>query len=473
LIRSRSNIYLTTFVISLIIACNYIIQLLHPITLKIFYYPRILFCYLIICLLGSCTSRIYQNSLAELTTQPQAVLQPADTFLFRSFVDCNMATVWVRDTFRIFPGKYGEDPLWGEAHELKFASGTSTRQVFLTPPEGFVLPQMPPNAPPGKSGLHGAIWFEALYKDRSDTSEKTLFALYHNENYPSTLPYDTISGEGYLDVNWPQGLKGPETKTAVCRIGIMKSEDGGYSWHDKGILIEDNQSRLILRPHNNAINFAGGVGDPSAVASGDYLYVFYGEYGYPGVYEASAYDSIKEWKGQCINVARILLSDIDKPSGNAKRWNGKGFDASHNGVGTPVKSLQIPLAEGGGAASSPSAKYYWGPSVSWNDYLNCWVMLMAKAEGPSWKGNSIYISFNKNKNLGLSDNSQQWSPPILLLKKDNHTLWYPSLQPVDSPGDLSAKHTSVNLGKKVRLFFKDMYEDKSPYVSEYFIEFKK
>jgi hypothetical protein len=29
-----------------------------------------------------------------------------------------MATVWVKDTFRIFPGKYGEDPLWGEATNL-------------------------------------------------------------------------------------------------------------------------------------------------------------------------------------------------------------------------------------------------------------------------------------------------------------------------------------------------------------------
>jgi hypothetical protein len=30
---------------------------------------------------------------------------------------------------------------------------------------------------------------------------------------------------------------------------------------------------------------------------------------------------------------------------------------------------------------------------------------MAKSEGPSWKGSSIYISFNKNEDLGKGINS--------------------------------------------------------------------
>jgi hypothetical protein len=115
-----------------------------------------------------------------------------------------------------------------------------------------------PNAPSEQAGLHGAVWFETLYKDPNDKTDKTLFALYHNENYPSTLPFDSSTGVGYIDRNWPQGLKGPETKTAVCRIGIMKSVDGGNSWVDKGILLQDYQPRLILKPHNTGINFAGG-----------------------------------------------------------------------------------------------------------------------------------------------------------------------------------------------------------------------
>jgi hypothetical protein len=404
---------------------------------------------------------------------PEAVLVSTEPFLFNSWVDCNMASVWVGDTFRIFPGKYGEDPLWGEAHELKFASGSSVTEVFSRSAADFNEPAMPPNAKPGTPGLHGAVWFETLYKDAGDKTGRTLYALYHNENYPSTLPFNAATGEGYIDNNWPQGLKGPETKTAVCRIGIMKSTDGGYSWSNRGIIMEDRQPRLILRPHNTGINFAGGVGDPSAIANGDYLYVFYGEYGYPKPYDPATYDTAVEWRGQCISMARIKLVNLDHPTGKLKRWDGQGFNAAYDSAGLPVKSIRIPLEGGGGPASSPTAKYYWGPSVSWNNYLQCWVMLMAKAEGPSWKGSSIYISYNSNADLGENDHSQQWSVPELLLDKPGHILWYPSLQPADTEADKTNKYTSLNLGQKARLFFKDMYGDKSPYVSEYMIEFRK
>jgi hypothetical protein len=399
-------------------------------------------------------------------------LSPTKKFVFNSFVDCNMSAVWVADTFRIFPGKYGEDPLWGPSNNLKYADGRHIDEAFSRKEAEFTAPKMPPNAAPGKPGLHGAVWFESIHQDADDKTGKTLFALYHNENYPSTLPYDEKTGKGYKNVSWPQGLKGPSSPSAVCRIGIMKSVDGGKSWKNNGIFIEDEQPRLILRPHNTAANFAGGTGDPSAVANGKYLYLFFGEYGYPGIYKNSTYDPKTEWSGQCISIARILLSDLDSPVGKAKRWDGKGFNAPFNGVGKPVSSIQIPLKSGGGPASSPTGKYYWGPSVSWNTYLNAWVMLMAKAEGPSWKGSSIYISFNRNANLD-GKNSQEWTTPQLLLNKAGHTLWYPSLQPVSSSANSENKYSSLKLGQKARLFFKDMYGDKSDYISEYTIEFKK
>ena len=404
---------------------------------------------------------------------PVAKLVATDTFFFNSFVDCNMASVWIKDTFRIFPGKYGEDPLWGDAHELKYASGATVDEAFHRLSSEFKEPVMPLNAPVNMPGLHGAVWFETLYQDTADVSGKTIYALYHNENYPATLPYNAATGEGYIDVNWPQGLKGPKTKTAVCRIGIMKSTDGGYSWDNRGILLQDLQQRLILKPHNTGINFAGGVGDPSAIANGKYLYVFYGEYGYPGVYNAATYDSVKEWKGQCVSMARILLSDLDNPVGKAQRWNGKAFEAASDSVGTTIAAIQIPREQGGGPASSPYSKYFWGPSVSWNNYLQCWVMLIAKAEGPSWKGSSIYVSFNTNKDLGEGNQSQKWSTPTLLLSKPGHIVWYPSLQPLNTAEDKAKKYTSLSLGQKARLFFKDMKDDKNLYLSTYIIEFTK
>jgi len=405
--------------------------------------------------------------------QPKFRLTPTKAFTFSSFVDCNMSEVWVGDTFRIFPGKYGEDPLWGYSNELKYADGKTVDEAFGRKSTEFTVPKMPPNAKPGTPGLHGAVWFESVYQDANDKSGKTLYALYHNENYPSTLPYDAKTGEGYINANWPQGLKGPTSPSAVCRIGIMKSTDGGLSWKNNGLFIQDLQPRLILKQHNTAANFAGGTGDPSAVASGKYLYLFYGEYGYPEKYSNGTYSAKKEWGGQCISIARIALSDLDNPQGKAKRWDGNGFNAPYNGAGKPVRSLQIPMQKGGGPASSPTGKYYWGPSVSWNTYLNCWVMLMAKAEGPSWKGSSIYISFNKNADLGTGDNAQQWSAPQLLVDKPGHTIWYPSLQPESSVANGTNKYSSLKLGQKARLFYKDNYKDRGDYISEYTLEFRK
>jgi hypothetical protein len=112
----------------------------------------------IICLYGlvltlassACKTGSKKNRGSKIT---RAVLVPSEKFLFNSFVDCNMATVWVKDTFRIFPGKYGEDPLWGEAHELKFASGSTVDEVFSRKSSEFKEPIMPPNAPPGQARL--------------------------------------------------------------------------------------------------------------------------------------------------------------------------------------------------------------------------------------------------------------------------------------------------------------------------------
>lgn len=428
---------------------------------------------LAITILQSCLLPEEEKKKTETIYDPKFTLTPSDTFYFKSFVDCNMAEAWIGDTFRIFPGKYGEDPLWGYDENLKFADGKHADEAFLTKFEDFKKPVMPKNAKPGTPGLHGAVWFETVYQYPGDPSGKTLYAVYHNENYPSTLPYDSVTGQGYIDKNWPQGLQGPTSPAAVCRIGIMKSINGGHSWEDKGLFLEDLQPRMILKPHNTSNTFPGGVGDPSAVASGDYLYLFYGEYGYPGVYDSATWDPVTEYKGQCISVARIALTDLDNPQGKAKRWDGKDFTIAYNGIGSPITSLQIPLAEGGGAASSPTGGFHWGPSVSWNTYLECWVMMMGKVTGPSWAGSSVHISFNKNKDLGAALNSQEWTKPKLLFERPGYFLWYPSLQPMNTPEDIANKNTCLKLSKKARLFIKNILPEKSEYMSMHIIEFSK
>jgi hypothetical protein len=402
------------------------------------------------------------------------LIPAARTIRFQGMVDCNMAEAWIKDTFRIFSGKCGEDPVWGHADELRFASGSNADSVFNMNWKHYEKPVIPPNVLPEEEGHHGAVWFETVYKDVNDPSEKTLYALYHNENYPLNFPYRSQTGEGYLSQDWPVGLLGDSTQAAVCRIGIMKSTDGGRTWSNKGIILEDKQPRLILKPHNTSVDFAGGVGDPSAVVSGDYLYVFYGEYGYPGVYGNDTYDPKLEWSGQCISVARILLTDLENPAKMAKRWDGMEFSVPYDGIGKPVPSLQIPLADGGGPTSSADAKYFWGPSVSWNTYLKSWVLLMSKAERPKWGGSSVYISFNPNEDLGKGSNSQEWTKPQLLIDKPGDVLWYPALQPTSSAEDIADKNTCLRMGKKARLYYKHFPNGNGDrYVSEYEIEFVK
>ena len=51
-----------------------------------------------------------------------------------------MAESWIGDTLRIFPGKYGEDPVWGLGVDNKYADGKNADEVFKSPPENFMNP---------------------------------------------------------------------------------------------------------------------------------------------------------------------------------------------------------------------------------------------------------------------------------------------------------------------------------------------
>ncbi len=144
--------------------------------------PIVISLALMLLSVSACRQNVAFRENETTAFEPDFRLTPADSFCFNSFVDCNMAEVWVGDTFRIFPGKYGEDPLWGYARDLKFAGGKNAEEAFRSAARDFTEPAMPPNAKPGKPGLHGAVWFETVYQDTADKTGKILYAVYHNEN---------------------------------------------------------------------------------------------------------------------------------------------------------------------------------------------------------------------------------------------------------------------------------------------------
>jgi len=79
--------------------------------------------------------------------------------------------------------------------------------------------QMPGQAP---RGLHGAVWFETICQDKKDATGKTLYAIYHNENYPATLPYDKTTGKGYINKDWPRGLTDSNDHVSEYKVKFEK-----------------------------------------------------------------------------------------------------------------------------------------------------------------------------------------------------------------------------------------------------------
>jgi len=99
-------------------------------------------------------------------------------------------------------------------------------------------------------------------------------------------------------------------------------------------------------------------------------------------------------------------------------------------------------------------------------------MLMGRVDGGYWTGGTVHISFNPHRDLGAGANSQDWTTPELLLEAE-HTLWYPSLQPLSTDDDVTSRATSVRLGKRARLFVKHLVPVDDWYGSEHIVEFER
>jgi hypothetical protein len=117
-------------------------------------------------------------------------------------------------------------------------------------------------------------------------------------------------------------------------------------------------------------------------------------------------------------------SDPNGAAGTWKKWDGKDFTIEACNQETQIGGNDVKIE---GLGSIPLSN----PSVMYNEYLGCWVMVCHY-----WDRRSIYISF--------SDDGIKWEEPALLVKKSIDNCLYPNL--ISDQGDVVG-------GKTMRLYY--------------------
>lgn len=228
----------------------------------------------------------------------------------------------------------------------------------------------------------GGRWIEATWKD----PRGPLYGWYHNE------PPDVCPGKP---------LTAP-------RIGAAISHDNGVHWKDLGIILEAPPDSLACETHNGY--FAGGNGDfcVNLDRDGRYFYLLI------GTYHANVLQ-------QGVAVARMRFEDRDDPVGKVFKWRDGRWDAP--GLGgelTPIFAVKKDW-------NDEVVDAFWGPSVHWNTYLDCWVMLLNRARDKEWSQEGVYISYNRD-----IASPKGWSEPVRIYDGRDHGegarhWWYPQV----------------------------------------------
>ncbi len=242
-------------------------------------------------------------------------------------------------------------------------------------------------------------WLESAWPD----DDGTIFGWYHAE---------------------PIGLVEDSTLTAP-KFGAVVSLDGGATLRDLGTVLESADE---IDPLARNGYFAGGHGDGTVLhdRSRSYFYFFFGNYG-----------GAPETQGVC--VARMAFEDRANPAGKVwKYYNGAWREAGRGGRVTPI----FPVKK---AWQSADPDAFWGPSVHWNTYLNCFVMLLNHAAGePGWAQEGVYVSFCADLSR-----PETWTTPRKILDKSEFPGWYffyPQVMGLESGG------TDRRAGQVARLY---------------------
>lgn len=242
-------------------------------------------------------------------------------------------------------------------------------------------------------------WLESLWSE----SDATVWGWYHAE---------------------PIGLVEGSSLTAP-KIGAVVSYDGGRTFSDLGNVLESGDA---LDPSAENGYFAGGHGDFSVILNRErtHFYFFFDNYGGPV-------------ERQGVAIARMAIGDRAMPRGNVWKYaDGRWRETGVAGRVTPI----FPVRKGW-QFKDPDA--FWGPSVHWNTFLNCYVMLLNRAKGePGWSQEGVYVSFCTDL-----DRPETWSEPARILDKSQFPDWYffyPQVMGLDIGG------SDTLAGRTARLF---------------------
>ncbi len=353
-----------------------------------------------LCALAAFALLVDVNAQNPTQTGPTAKLIPARTVTLPGPSDSNSPAVW--------------DTVDGLRQLFVFTSvaGSPTRHAGADVLRLTSLGQVAFEKDPG----HG-VWFEAVIPD----VDGTWYAYYHNE--------------------WPAEVCGdPRT---IPRIGAARSRDAGATWEDLGVVLEAPPNSHDCASTN--AYFVGGVGDFSVVLDRDqrYLYFFF-----------SQYARLDESQG--VSVARMAWADRDAPTVKMTVWlrnrlwlPARSFaadDTVHHvyPAGRPIYRAEDDWHQG-------DVDAFWGPSVHWNSHLDQYVMLLNRAQDPSWTQEGIYVAYASE--LG---EPSSWSRPQRLLAAGR---WYPQVVGLEPDG------TDKAAGEFARFFMNGR--------SEYVIQFSK
>ncbi len=220
------------------------------------------------------------------------------------------------------------------------------------------------------------------------------------------------------------------------------------------------------QPARKSSWFPGGVGDPSAVSDGTYLYIFYSEESYPTKFDPATYRPELEAASQGISTARIriadlLSDDIVRIQQSLKRWDGaRGYvgKAIDTASDPRIENIPIPGFKEGlqyGPMSQVNGRLCYAPSISYNEYLHAYSVFfwyMSEAT-PPWI-HYDYVAFNSTLD------PLTWELPRKIASLNYYNNGEHPYYPVAHPIGRAVGFWNGHLGRKARFYTVGYYNGK-------------